>query len=281
MPTRLQVSGLWRYALKSGRGEALASAELGPLGLTGDRRYALIAPSGRFLSQRKNPRMTLIQARWAEGDALTLSAPGAEPLTVSPPGPAAATIQVEMWGERFPARGVSSQADAWCTRVLGRPARLAYLAPEDARPVDPRYAAPTDRVAFADGYPLLVAHTASLEALQARRAPSAPRLTMERFRPNLILSGGAPFAEDTWAVLRVGDVTLELVKPCSRCVMVNVDPSTGAKDPSVLRGLAQTRRQGRRVLFGVNAIPRCDRSSTTSAWRARMRVGDPVEILSP
>lgn len=274
MSLRLHVSALWRYPLKSARGEPLERVSVGPLGLAGDRRYALVAPGGRFLSQRKDPQMTLIRARWRGGDVLALSAPGAAPLSVSPPGAGAPRIEVTMWGERFPARAVGPGADAWCSRVLGRPARLAYLAPEDARPVDPRYGEATDRVAFADGYPVLVANAASLRALQAQRAPGEAPLTMERFRPNLVVEGADPFAEDGWAALRIGGVTLDLVKPCSRCVMVNVDPTTGTKDPSVLRGLAHMRRQGRRVLFGVNAVPR-----GADGTNRAMRVGDTVETV--
>ncbi len=146
---------------------------------------------------------------------------------------------------------------------------LVHVDARMERPVDPRYAGPGERVGFADGFPLLLVSRASLEELN-RRLPRP--VTMEHFRPNLVLEGCEPFAEDSWKRLRVGGVELELVKPCARCVFTTVDPLTGvkARDGEPLRTLTRFRRRDGKVLFAQNALVR--RSGT-------LQVGDPVELL--
>jgi hypothetical protein len=138
------------------------------------------------------------------------------------------------------------------------------------RPVDPQYAAPEDRVGFADGFPLLLLSRASLEELN-RQLPRAVR--MENFRPNLVVEGCAPFAEDTWKRLRVGSVELEVVKPCARCVFTTVDPLTGQKaaDGEPLRTLTRVRRIQGKAMFGQNVVVRRP---------GMLQVGDAVEVLA-
>ena len=96
---------------------------------------------------------------------------------------------------------------------------------------------------------------------------------MGRFRPNLVISGCEPFAEDSWRRIRIGTVAFDVVKPCSRCVFTTVDPDTGDEHPDGerLRTLMSFRRDSNKgVLFGQNLVARGE---------GFVQLGDPVRIL--
>jgi hypothetical protein len=138
------------------------------------------------------------------------------------------------------------------------------------RAVSQDYGQPGDEVSFADGYPLLLISEASLADLNTR-LPRA--VEMRRFRPNLVVDGEMPYAEDGWRRLRVGKVEFEGVKNCSRCIFTTIDPDSGEKHPDrePLRTLSTYRRRPQGgVFFGQNLIPRS---------RGVIRVGDPVTVI--
>jgi hypothetical protein len=227
-------------------------------------------PDGTFLSQRELPRMATIKVAIG-ADELIVSAPGLPALRV-PFAPQGATIAATVWNSTVPARLVGDAADAWFSRALGTPCRLVFMPEATHRALNPAYARHEDRTGFADGYPLLLIGQASLDELNRRiGGPPAP-LPMIRFRPNLVVTGAAPFAEDGWKRLRIGGQTFRVVKPCERCAIPTVDPATGefaGKEP--LRTLATFRRGADgAVLFGQNVI---------HDGPGRIRVGDAVEVL--
>lgn len=264
----MRVSALYLHPLKSGRRVALDVAALTERGFAGDRTWMVVRPDGAFLTGREHPRLTQVAAR-VDGDDLELSAQGGTPLRVPLPSAEAEPVPVRIWGDDVRARAAGGEADRWISDTLGFPCRLVRLDPDAPRTVDPAYAHAGDTVGFADGFPVLVTTTASLEALNARLPEP---LAMTRFRPNLVVDGATAFAEDGWRRIRVGEAELALVKPCARCVLTTVDPETGDVHPDgePLRTLATFRRSDRGVLFGQNAIPR--RLGT-------VRVGDPVAVL--
>ncbi len=246
------------YPVKALRGVSVPAATVDPCGLQGDRRWMVVDPAGRYLTQRDLPGMARILAAPAAGDAMdgaiVLSMHGADPLhvpvpTATPPAP------VVVWRDRVPARNAGDAAAAWLTAALGRPCRLVHLSDPAARPVDPAYGRPGDRVSFADGFPLLAVNTASLDDLNARLAQPVP---VARFRSNLVVSGAAPWAEDGWRHLHVGHIAFRAVKPCTRCIVITTDQDTGARAPDrePLRTLASLRGNAdRRALFGQNLVP--------------------------
>jgi len=182
------------------------------------------------------------------------------------------TVEVVVWGDRVWAQPAGRNADTWLSDALGRACRLVHMGdPAAARLVDPAYGQPTDRVSFADGFPLLGVNVASLDDLNTRLAQPVPTA---RFRPNLVVSGTALWAEDRWQRLRAGaaeGVAFRAVKLCARCVIVATDQETGARarDREPLRTLASFRRDDRgRILFGQNLVP---------DGTGRIAVGDRVE----
>lgn len=220
-------------------------------GPEGDRRWMITEPDGAMVTRRRDASLARVLAeRTANGVRLSDDR-GA----IAVPTPTSGARRVRIWRDTCDAYDAGDPAAEWLTSRLGRPVRLVALAETDARATDPAHP-PTSGVGFADGFPLLVVSGASLRAIEARTGVTD---ILRRLRPKVVIDGGSgpdaePFAEDSWGAIRVGDITLELVKPCSRCVMVNVDPDTGESDPSLLRGLATFRRTEDGIFAGQNAV---------------------------
>jgi len=266
MTSALRLSEIWVYPVKSCGGIALDRAAIGPRGIRWDRHWMVVDPAGRFLTQRQLPVMATI-ATGLTADSLVLQAPGAAPLEL-PLLLATQPVAVSVWNDTVTAAAVSAAADRWLSARLGTPCRLVRFPDSARRAVDPAYGQPGDETAFADGFPLLLIGQSSLDDLN-RRLPSP--VTMRRFRPNLVVSGAAPHAEDGWRRIRIGPVQLRVVKPCSRCAITTVDPDGGRRDGlEPLQTLGTYRRRDGKVYFGQNLIP--DRPG-------ELGVGDPVEVL--
>ncbi|MFE3826993.1 MOSC domain-containing protein [Streptomyces sp. NPDC059092] len=177
--------------------------------------------------------------------------------------------------ESVPAGPAAREVDRRLSAYLGEEVRLVHLDdPATRRPVDPLFARPGETVSFADGFPLLVTTTASLDALNALIAqgdhPDEGPLPMDRFRPNLVVSGTEAWAEDGWRRLTVGEVAFRVAKPCGRCVITTTDQRTAERGREPLRTLGRHRRFDGKLVFGQNLIP----GSTGT-----VRVGDPVTVL--
>jgi len=203
--------------------------------------------------------MALIHTGYGADGQLLLSAPGQPDLAVAPPRRSAgsATAEVSVWSFRGQAAWAGDEADRWLSRALDMPCRLAHMDDTSVRAVNPEYSRADDRVSFADGYPVLLATRASLDALNAAIAEMGGEgVPMTRFRPNLVIDGTEPWVEDDWKRVRIGDQEFRVAKPCDRCLMTTIDQERGVlAGQQPLRALRKHRRQGRRVLFAVNLIP--------------------------
>lgn len=273
MPTPV-LRSVHVHPVKAMRALAPTEAEVQPWGLAGDRRWAVVDGTGKVVTQRRHPRMALATAELLPDGAVVLSAPGHPPLTVGVPHPSA-TVTVEIFDKYVEAVPAGAEAAAWLSAYLECEAALVHMdAPEHRRPVDPAYALPGETVSFADGYPLLVAATSSLDALnsliaQGDHAHEGP-LPMNRFRPNLVIEGTAPWAEDGWTRLAVGEVTFRVARPCGRCVVTTTNQLTAERGKEPLWTLARHRKNDGRVIFGQNLVP--EHTGT-------VRVGDAVKII--
>lgn len=272
----MHLSGLVLYPVKSLRGCVVASAEVDELGIVGDRRFLIVDEQDRFLTQRTVPRMIPL-ATALSTDTLTLSAPGAGAIAVWREAHDDAPLRsVTVWGkEGLLAEDCGEAPAAWLSDVLATRCRLVRIGGKFLRPVERTgYSGPGDHFHFGDGAPFLVASEASLADLNDRLAERhEPPLPMDRFRPNLIVSGCTPYAEDTWPHFRVGEIAFRAAGPCKRCVVTATDQLTGERGKEPLRLLASYRRHPHdpaEVIFGQNLI-----HETKSG---RLRVGDPVTI---
>ena len=258
------LSGLHVYPIKSCGGIAVQEWEVDERGLRHDRRWMLVDETGCFISQRELPRMALIKVR-IESDCLVVDAPGMSSLVVPFEPPDGKPLLARVWDDIVESQTVDD--DRWFSEFLEVRCKLVYLPDESVRPVDAAYAEPGDRVGLADGFPFLLISEASLADLNARLEQPLP---MNRFRPNLVVGGCEPFAEDGWSLVRIGRLTFRVVKPCARCTITTVDQESAIKGKEPLRTQARFRRAGSKVLFGQNLIH--DDTGT-------LRTGDPVEIL--
>ena len=260
------LSALRIYPIKSCGGIAVEGWEVDERGLRHDRRWMLVDETGCFMSQRELPRMALIKVR-IESDGLVVDAPGMSSLDVPFQVPDGKPLLVRVWDDLVESQTVGDDADRWFGEFLGVSCKLVYMPDESVRPVDPAHGEPGDRVGLADGFPFLLISEASLADLNARLEHPLP---MNRFRPSLVLRGCEPFAEDGWSLVRIGQLTFRVVKPCARCAITTVDQETAARGKEPLRTLAWFRRARNKVLFGQNLI---------HDERGTLRIGDPVQIL--
>lgn len=249
----MQLQEIHVYPLKSARGQRLHQTRVEARGLAGDRRWMLVDGEGRFVSARTVPRLVLITAT-LQDQGLRLMFPGAGSIEVAMPLRAQPTIAVSVWQSRCPARVAAAAASRWLSDCLGQACTLVHMEDDCLRPIAEPWARPGAELSFADGFPLLLIGSASLDELNRRLQRP---VDMRRFRPNLVIATDTPFIEDRWRRLRIAALAFEVAKPCTRCVLTTVDPDTGirAEDGEPLRTLAGFRRAASGVLFGQNLIP--------------------------
>lgn len=269
--TTPEVSALHVYPVKSLRGISTPEAVVEPWGLAGDRRWALVdTRTMRVVTQRDEPRLALVTALAGADGGLRLSAPGMPPAEVAVPGWAPLET-VRIFAGKVDVLPADDAAGAWFADYLGGlPVRLVHLDdPAVRRPVDPDWSRPGDMVSLADGFPLLLTTTASLDRLNELIAegdrPHEGPLPMSRFRPNAVIDGTGAWAEDDWRRVRIGEVLFRVAKPCARCVVTTNDQDSARRGGEPLRTLARHRNFGTKLLFGQNLIP--EHSGT-------LRVGD-------
>lgn len=263
----ISVSTLTYYPIKACRGFDVPASNITRMGLEHDRRMMLVTPDGKFLTQREYPRLALVTPT-LKNEAVTLSAPNFESIqfTVQSSGTA---IPVNIWSSSsVDAIDQGDEAAAWFSDWLGTSVRLVHIADGFKRRLNPNYAVSTDdHTGFADGYPILIISEESLQDLNSRLDSALP---MNRFRPNLVVKGCEPFAEDAWKRIRIGTVEMALVKPCPRCVVTTIDKETLAKSKEPLKTLEKFRRHALGAIFGMNTIPLNE---------GKIEIGMNVEIL--
>jgi hypothetical protein len=246
------VAALFIYPVKGCRGIALSSARVTGRGLEHDREWMVVDADGRFVSQRTEPRLATITAAITP-TSLRLTAPGAGPLAL-PLEQTGVTSPVTVWRDTVPGIDQGPAAAAWLSARLAGAYRLVRFDPAARRLCNPTYAGTSGaHTAFADGYPLLVLSEASLDDLNGRLVTPLP---IDRFRPNLVLSGVDPYDEDHIDQIMVGEVALKMVKPCTRCHVTTIDQQTLERGLEPLHTLAGYRHNALLdgVAFGMNAI---------------------------
>ena len=268
--TPITLGALHIYPVKSLGGIALNSSPCTARGLRYDRRFLVVDGNGKFFTQRELPKMATVWVDIEDGGEgmLTLAAPDLDsvifPLQPSP----APTFKVTVWSSIVDAHEVSADADRFLSDYLGTACRLVYMPDSAERKVNPAFAPKGEIVSFADGYPFLLISEESLADLNSRMTRPLP---MNRFRPNLVVKGCAPYAEDTWKEIRIGTASFRIVKPCMRCQITTTDQATGdVLGPEPLQTLARYRNSPDGVMFGQNLLP---------VQLGSVGVGDAVEIL--
>lgn len=247
----MQLSALNVYPVKSCAGIAVEAWEVDDFGFRYDRRWMLVTPRGEFLTQREVPALSLVRPA-IKPPHLVLNAPGHPELVTALAPMGGRPVATQVWDDPLSVVAPDHRADAWFSEVLGGECVLTYFPDTVVREVNRDWAPRGGRTGFADGFPFLLIGEASLADLNARLAMPLP---MNRFRPNLVVAGTTPFAEDTWRSLQVGGIPMEVVKPCARCITTTTDQASGRRDgDEPLRTLATFRRQDNKVMFGQNVV---------------------------
>lgn len=265
----INILSLHTYPVKSCAGITHTQVGVSTAGLLHDRQWVVVDNRGRFLTQRSHPQMALVQPALDE-TALFLDAPEMPTLRISlrRADPVRGAEPIRIWKSDTLGRDEGDTAAQWFSDYLGLACRLYRVHPEARRLADTQRIAdwlerrpqvedfPREHVfGFADAFPFLVTSQASLDDLNMRLAANdVPAVTMNRFRPNIVIHGLEAYEEDYLSTLRVGSMTFALVKHCPRCPMPNVDPATAETAPEPMKTLAGYRSFEDGVLFGVNAV---------------------------
>lgn len=249
-----EISGLTIYPVKSMKGIELESAKLTLHGLENDRRFMVVRANGRFVTQRDLSRLALVQTSLDE-DGIVLSMNGHGSVTVPFKADDGERIQTKVWGDECETVDQGESISRWLTSALESSGtlKLVRMAPDFVRPQSqPENLGTKTTTHFADAAPFLVANESSLDVLnrelETRGHSSVP---MNRFRPNIVVRGLAPFAEHEIAELSSENYRLGLCHPCERCVVTTIDQATGIRNPE---------RQPFRTLGDINPIPGTVRS---------------------
>jgi len=264
----LNVSDLFIYPVKSLGGISVNSALLTDRGFEYDRRWMVVDKENRFITQRELHAMALLQVQLTDaGLHIYHKARPAQSMDIPFQPPSLHTTSVIVWDDVCEAHYVNERVDEWLSDTLSFNCRLVYMPDSSRRRVDARYAANQEITSLSDGYPVLMIGQASLEDLNHRIAIPLP---MNRFRPNIVFSGGSPFEEDTMAHFTIGGMDFYAVKPCARCVMttINQDNALVAKEP--LKTLAAYRNKDNKIYFGQNILYR---------GSGVIQVGDRIEVV--
>lgn len=260
------IERLFIYPVKSCAGIEVQHALLTDTGLEWDRTWMVVDSQGDFLTQRSLPHMALVQPHLQE-HALVLQAPG-QPMLSVPLAISGAPVVVRVWADHVQSCDAGNAAAAWFSNFLGQPCRLVRFDPAGRRLASPDWTLGIEApFQFADGFPLLVASTAGLDALNAQLAAAGEAAVgMERFRPNLVLGGMAAHEEDWLDVMHIATciggesaVQLQATKPCVRCSIPDIDPANAMRGTQVGDALRRYRsdvRMGGALTFGMNAIVR-------------------------
>ncbi|EON76043.1 Flavodoxin reductases (ferredoxin-NADPH reductases) family 1 [Lunatimonas lonarensis] len=248
----MKLQDIYIYPIKSLGGIRLASAKLEERGIQYDRRWMLVDAQGCFLSQRTHPQMALLGVSvLPEGLRITHKMDKRQSILVPFTPETNRMIPVSIWEDLVAGQVVSKTAGRWFSEILRMPCELVMMPENIQRKIDPKYAVKGETVSYADAMPYLLIGQASLDDLNARLENPVP---MNRFRPNLVFSGGIPYEDDGWKTLRIGDAVFKITKPCARCVLTTVDQATAKKGKEPLRTLAGYRNVGGKVLFGQNML---------------------------
>jgi hypothetical protein len=246
----ITVTQIWIYPVKSMRGIKVKNALVEEKGFVHDRRWMLVDRRGKFITQRNYPVLTQFQPDFVDGQLQITFLPDKSSITI-PDSEEGETISVELWDDTFTTTKLDSEINAWFSEKLGIECFLVHNNQSTHRKLSEKYVAGDRDLSFADGYPYLLANEASLKELNSKL--NKP-VNIDRFRPNIVVSSNFPFAEDGWQKFTIGEIPFLFAKPCPRCVVINIDQSTGESDPEVLKTLASFRMMENKVMFGINIV---------------------------
>jgi uncharacterized protein len=264
--SNLVLSEIRIHPVKSLGGFTTPDTVLSERGPVHDRRWMLVDREGRFVTQREVPAMACLHTEPRANSFAVIDRRSGDVLELPWNLTAGEERMCNVWSDRVRTRVASPAWSAWFSARLDHALTLVHMPDSTRRRTDGRYA--QGLTSLSDGFPYLIISQASLDELNSRLTEP---VGMERFRPNLVIAGGAPFQEDGWRSITIGGLRFDLVKPCARCTIITTDQRTGVRSNEPLRTLATYRNKANKVLFGMNAMGEAG---------GVLRIGDAVTVVS-
>jgi uncharacterized protein YcbX len=265
MNSNLTIQDIFIYPIKSLGGVRLEEAWVEEKGFQHDRRWMLVMEDGTFITQREHPGLSLLQVVIAHDSLMVFDKKDrSKQIRIPFEQILDEKIEVTVWDDKITAVKVGKEYDSWFSEKLGFSVFLVKMPESTLRKVDPKYAKNGESVSFADGMPYLLIGQSSLNELNSRLEKQVP---MNRFRPNIVFSGGKAFDEDQMNSIRIGELDFSVIKPCARCTFTTVDQDTAQKGKEPLKTLASYSTFGNKVLFGQNMV---------ALSKGKIKVGDPI-----
>lgn len=272
----LLISHLYVYPIKSLGGIELSTAKLTDRGIVHDRRWMLVDEQNRFLTQREHPEMALLRTA-IQGDELTVYEKGHEAdqirLNLYPIG--SDGLKVQIWDDVCDAIQIGDEVNHWFSNKLNRRCKLVYMPDDSKRIVDLNYAIKDDLNGFSDGYPVLMIGQASLDDLNSRLEEPVP---MDRFRPNIVFTGGTAFQEDSFKHFQINGADFYAVKPCARCNVPTTNQETGERKKEPMKTLATYRSGNNKVYFGQNILYKNEAIINVGDWLTIVETKEAVKL---
>lgn len=267
MKQKFIISELWIYPIKSLGGISLNKAIVSDRGFLYDRRWMLIDETGRFLSQREIPKLSLLEVNLSDKQ-LVVSLKNQSNYRLNIPFLEEAPSRfVQIWEDTCLAWQYPDIINSFFSDFLQRNVKLVYMPESSIRKVDVKFAKNNETTSFSDGYPFLLIGQSSLDDLNEKLAVP---VSMNRFRPNIVFQGGIAFEEDTWKNFRIGDIEFICAKPCARCLVTTISQETAQQGKEPLKTLSNYRKFENKILFGQNLI---------HSGSGYVRVGDEILVI--
>ena len=255
------------YPIKSLGGILLESSEVTERGLKYDRRYMLVDDNNKFITIRQHPEFLFYKLEIGENGFEIGHKDKTDRLTIPLLIESGDLIKVKVWSDEVDALLASDNINSWFTDQLGFSCRLVYIPDDSERLVEPERVSGNKNVSFADEYPMLIVGQNSIEDLNAK---IEEEITYDRFRPNMVFEGGEAYDEFLWNRISIGSAELQCIKPCTRCIVITMNPQTAEVGKEPLKTLFKQRIDDKMV-FGENTVTIKD---------GVVKVGDVIDVKS-
>ena len=262
----LQISGLYIYPIKSMGGISVDRAFVTDRGFEHDRRWMLVDGNNLFISQRECAQMALMDIKITDAGLSVTYLPRKASILIPFEPQTDEFTEVTIWDDTCPGQFAGHKYDHWFCEMLGIYSRLVYMPDGTKRITDQRYTPENCITSFSDAYPFLIIGQASLDDLNSHLDES---VQMNRFRPNIVFTGGEPFSEDLMHTFTVSDIQFNGVKLCARCPIPTINQETLIQGKEPLKTLARYRFKNNKILFGQNLIHR---------GKGTIAIGDEIRV---
>ena len=247
------VYQLYIYPVKSLGGIAVTKAEIDNTGFKYDRRYMLVDCDNRFISQREYHPLCLLQLGFTDsGFSINHKLKNTKPLFIPYSMEKGEEIEVTIWDDKVNAIVAPPLYNQWFTEIIGRTCKLVYMSDKSKRYINTKYANNNEIVSFADAFPMLILGEESMKLLNTKLTQS---ISINRFRSNIVFSGGTANEEDNWKKLEINNILFKGAKPCERCIIPTINQEDGSISSEPLKTMATYRKKDNNILFGMNMLP--------------------------